>query len=129
MSLDGDNNPLLTVAWDEGSGSVKLIDQTKLPENLEYIMCKNHNQVADAIKNLSIRGAPAIGVAAAMGLALCAVNDNSADKKDLQSSLETAYKTLLQTRPTAVNLKWGLDKVMDESSKHETVQDIKKNFS
>jgi methylthioribose-1-phosphate isomerase len=128
MSLDGDNNPLLTVAWDEGSGSVKLIDQTKLPENLEYIMCKNHNQVADAIKNLSIRGAPAIGVAAAMGLALCAVNDNSADKKDLQSSLETAYKTLLQTRPTAVNLKWGLDKVMDESSKHETVQDIKKNL-
>jgi methylthioribose-1-phosphate isomerase len=128
MSLDGDNNPLLTVAWDEGSGSVKLIDQTKLPENLEYILCKNHNQVADAIKNLSIRGAPAIGVAAAMGLALCAVNDNSADKKDLQSSLETAYKTLLQTRPTAVNLKWGLDKVMEESSKHETVQDIKKNL-
>jgi methylthioribose-1-phosphate isomerase len=128
MSLDGDNNPLLTVAWDEGSGSVKLIDQTKLPENLEYIMCKNHNQVADAIKNLSIRGAPAIGVAAAMGLALCAVNDNSADKKDLQSNLETAYKTLLQTRPTAVNLKWGLDKVMEESSKHETVQDIKKNL-
>jgi methylthioribose-1-phosphate isomerase len=126
--MDGNNNPLLTVAWDEESGSVKLIDQTKLPENLEYIMCKNHNQVADAIKNLSIRGAPAIGVAAAMGLALCAVNDNSANKKDLLSSLETAYKILLQTRPTAVNLKWGLDKVMEESGKHETVQDIKENL-
>jgi methylthioribose-1-phosphate isomerase len=99
-----------------------------LPENLEYIICKNHNQVADAIKNLSIRGAPAIGVAAAMGLALCAVNDNSANKKDLQSSLETAYKILLQTRPTAVNLKWGLDKMMEESGKHETVQDIKENL-
>ena len=128
MSLDGDNNPLLTVSWDEESGSVKLIDQTKLPENLEYIICKNHNQVADAIKNLSIRGAPAIGVAAAMGLALCAVNDNSANKKDLQSSLENAYKILLQTRPTAVNLKWGLDKVMEESSKHETVRDVKENI-
>jgi methylthioribose-1-phosphate isomerase len=128
MSMGGNNNHLLTVSWDEGSGAVKLIDQTKLPENLEYVICKNHNQVADAIKNLSIRGAPAIGVAAAMGLALCAVNDNSANKKDLQSSLETAYKILLQTRPTAVNLKWGLDKVMEESSKHETVQDIKENL-
>jgi methylthioribose-1-phosphate isomerase len=126
--MDGNNNPLLTVSWDEGSGSVKLIDQTKLPENLEYIICNNHNQVADAIKNLSIRGAPAIGVAAAMGLALCAVNDNSANKKDLLSSLETAYKILLQTRPTAVNLKWGLDKVMEESGKHETVQGIKENL-
>ena len=128
MSMDGNNNPLLTVTWDEESGSVKLIDQTKLPENLEYIVCKTHNHVADAIKNLSIRGAPAIGVAAAMGLALCAVNDNSDNKKDLMSSLENAYKVLLQTRPTAVNLKWGLDKMMEESGKHETVQDIKENL-
>ena len=67
--MDSNNNNLLTVTWDD-DGSVKLIDQTKLPETLEYIICKNHHEIADAIKKMSIRGAPAIGVAAAMGLAL-----------------------------------------------------------
>jgi len=118
---------LLTVTWDD-LGYVKLIDQTKLPETLEYLVCKNYQQVADAIKNLSIRGAPAIGVAAAMGLALCAVNDGYTNKQDLVSALQNAYDILLKTRPTAINLKWGLDKIMVESSKYDTVEEIKKNI-
>ncbi len=121
------NTALLTISWNDDDTSVKLIDQTKLPETLEYIVCKNHYEVADAIKNLSIRGAPAIGVAAAMGLALCAVNDDSNNKKDLFSGLSLAYDVLLKTRPTAVNLKWGLDKIMDESARCESVQEVKEN--
>ena len=125
--MNSNDNVLLTVTWDD-SGYVKLIDQTKLPETLEYIVCKNHLEVANAIKNLSIRGAPAIGVAAAMGLALYAIIDESTNKQDLFSGLQKAYDVLLKTRPTAINLKWGLDKIMEESSKYDTVDEIKKNL-
>jgi methylthioribose-1-phosphate isomerase len=125
------SNSLLTVSWQDnkdGSALIKLIDQTKLPENLEYVNCTNHFEVADSIKNLSIRGAPAIGVAGAMGLALCIINHKSDDKKDLLFELKQAYNILLKTRPTAVNLKWGLDKVMEESLKFGSVEEIKENI-
>ncbi len=123
--MNRNNNTLLTISWNDDDRSVKLIDQSKLPETLEYIVCKNHHEVAAAIKNLYIRGAPAIGVAAAMGLALYAVNDDSNNKTDLFSGLSLAYDILLKTRPTAVNLKWGLDKIMEESARYETVREIK----
>jgi methylthioribose-1-phosphate isomerase len=133
MSFIGNtnNNNLLTISWqdnDDGSALIKLIDQTKLPENLEYIICTNYYEVADAIKNLSIRGAPAIGVAGAMGLALCIINYKSDNREELLSELKQAYNILLKTRPTAVNLKWGLDKVMEESLKFGTVGEIKENI-
>ncbi|MGN6628776.1 MAG: S-methyl-5-thioribose-1-phosphate isomerase [Candidatus Nitrosocosmicus sp.] len=128
---NNDYNSLLTVFWEEdntsGSVSVKLIDQTKLPESLEYVVCTTYYEVADAIKKLSIRGAPAIGVAAAMALALFIANYKSENRDDLLSELKFAYDILLQTRPTAVNLKWGLDKVMEEVKKYHNVQDIKEN--
>src|SRR5689334_745424 len=133
MSIAGNNdyNSLLTVFWEEdntsGSVSVKLIDQTKLPESLEYVVCTTYNEVADAIKKLSIRGAPAIGVAAAMALALFIANYKSENRDELLSEIKFAYDILLQTRPTAVNLKWGLDKVMEEVKKYNNVQDIKEN--
>ncbi|MGN6614512.1 MAG: S-methyl-5-thioribose-1-phosphate isomerase, partial [Candidatus Nitrosocosmicus sp.] len=126
---NNDYNSLLTVFWEEdntsGSVSVKLIDQTKLPESLEYVVCTTYYEVADAIKKLSIRGAPAIGVAAAMALALFIANYKSENREELLSKLKFAYDILLQTRPTAVNLKWGLDKVMEEVKKYHNVQDIK----
>src|SRR6476646_4534431 len=133
MSFIGktNNNNLLTISWqdnDDGSALIKLIDQTKLPENLEYIICTNYYEVADAIKNLSIRGAPAIGVAGAMGLALCIINYKSDNREELLSELNQAYNILLKTRPTAVNLKWGLDKVVEESLKFGTVEEIKHNI-
>jgi methylthioribose-1-phosphate isomerase len=106
---------------------VKLIDQTKLPESLEYIICKNHLDIADAIKKLAIRGAPAIGVAAAMGLALCANNSTCSNKVKMMEELELAYDVLLKTRPTAINLKWGLDRVFEEAKKYDEVDDIRKH--
>ena len=116
---------LTTIAWE--NDGVKLIDQTKLPESLEYITCKNHLEVADAIRNLAIRGAPAIGVAAAMGLALCANNSTSNNKARIMEELALAYDILLKTRPTAINLKWGLDRVLEEAKKYDGVEDIKKH--
>jgi methylthioribose-1-phosphate isomerase len=104
-----------------------MIDQTKLPESLEYITCKNYMDIADAIKKLAIRGAPAIGVAAAMGLALCANNSTCNNKAKMMEELGLAYDILLKTRPTAINLKWGLDRVFEEAKKYDRVDEIKKN--
>jgi methylthioribose-1-phosphate isomerase len=125
MAKPNNGGYLTTIAWE--NNGVKLIDQTKLPESLEYIICKNHLEVADAIRKLAIRGAPAIGVAAAMGLALCANNSTSNNKKRVMEELGLAYDILLKTRPTAINLKWGLDRVLEEAKKYDGVDDIKKH--
>ncbi len=127
MALDQKNpsDVLTTIYWD--NNSVKLIDQTKLPEKLQTITCFTYLEVADSIKRLAIRGAPAIGVAAAMGLALCAIKSSSSTKAKIIDELKSAYQILLETRPTAINLKWGLDRVFREAEKYETVEEIKKN--
>ncbi|MDQ2685682.1 MAG: S-methyl-5-thioribose-1-phosphate isomerase [Thermoproteota archaeon] len=119
------SNYLTTIFWE--NDSVKLIDQTKLPESLEIITCTTYLEIADAIKRLAIRGAPAIGVAAAMGLALCAVKSSSSTKAKFLDDLNSAYQILLQTRPTAINLKWGLDMIIGEARKYDTVEEIKQN--
>lgn len=119
------SNYLTTIFWE--NDSVKLIDQTKLPERLEIITCTTYLEVADAIRRLAIRGAPAIGVAAAMGLALCAVKSSSTTKSKFLDDLNSAYQILLQTRPTAINLKWGLDMIIGEARKYDTVEEIKQN--
>jgi methylthioribose-1-phosphate isomerase len=125
MAKPNDGKYLTTIAWE--NDGVKLIDQTKLPESLEYIICKNHLDIADAIKKLAIRGAPAIGVAAARGLALCANNSTCSNKVKMMEELELAYDVLLKTRPTAINLKWGLDRVFEEAKKYDEVDDIRKH--
>lgn len=104
-----------------------MIDQTKLPTILEYVTCTDFNQVADAIKNLVIRGAPAIGVSGAFGLALATLQCNSNDKSELISYMERAKKILFETRPTAVNLAWGLNKIMDIANNGTTVEEIRSN--
>jgi methylthioribose-1-phosphate isomerase len=125
MAMPDKGDYLTTIAWE--NDVVKMIDQTKLPESLEYITCKNYMDIADAIKKLAIRGAPAIGVAAAMGLALCANNSTCNNKAKMMEELGLAYDILLKTRPTAINLKWGLDRVFEEAKKYDRVAEIKKN--
>jgi methylthioribose-1-phosphate isomerase len=104
-----------------------MIDQTKLPNVLEYVTYTDYNQVAEAIRTLVIRGAPAIGVSGAFGLALAALQSNATEKKELISYLENAKKILFETRPTAVNLIWGLDKIMDVANQATTVEEIRNN--
>ena len=115
---------LRTVAWEDGS--VVLIDQTKLPNRLEYVKFDNYEHVASAIKNMIVRGAPAIGVTAAFGLALAAIQSNSNIPDELIKELSTAQEVLRSTRPTAINLFWALERVMKKAREQKKVADIKK---
>ena len=115
---------MLTVAWK--NNSVVLIDQTKLPNKLVYVSCKNYMEVADMIRNLVVRGAPAIGVTAALGLALAAQQSNAKTLADLIRDLDSAFKVLQATRPTAVNLFWALERVMGKGMRTKTVQEAKR---
>jgi methylthioribose-1-phosphate isomerase len=93
-----------TIAW--APEGVIMIDQTRLPRETAYVICRDYIEVAEAIRNMTIRGAPAIGVAAAMGVAL-GVRRSS----DLDADMPVICQTLAQTRPTAVNLFWAIDRM------------------
>jgi len=95
-----------TIVW-TGSGVV-MIDQTRLPGEVVYVTCRDYREVAEAIRSMVIRGAPAIGVAAAMGVALGVLK---ADEKDLGTEFEKICRTLAATRPTAVNLFWAIERM------------------
>ncbi|HEV8405733.1 MAG TPA: S-methyl-5-thioribose-1-phosphate isomerase [Nitrososphaera sp.] len=115
---------LLTVTWK--NNSVVLIDQTKLPNKLVYVKCKDYKEVADAIKKLVVRGAPAIGVTAAFGLALASQQSKAKTLPGLMTDLDTAFNILRATRPTAVNLFWALERVMGKAKRAKTLQEAKK---
>ena len=102
-----------------------MIDQTKLPNQLVFVEYDDYNQVADAIRNLVVRGAPAIGVSGAFGLALSALQSNAKTKEDLISDLQKAKQILFETRPTAVNLAWGLEQIMKVAKSGNSVDEIK----
>jgi len=114
---------LKTVEWKDNS--VIMIDQTKLPTVLEYVTYTDYNQVAEAIRTLVVRGAPAIGVSGAFGLALASLQCDATEKNDLISYMENAKKILFETRPTAINLAWGLNKIMDVAKQSTTVDEIR----
>ena len=116
---------LRTVEWKDNS--VIMIDQTKLPNSLEYVTYTDYNQIADAIRTLVVRGAPAIGVSGAFGLALAALQSNATEKDELIVYMENAKKVLFETRPTAINLAWGLDKIMHVAEQSTTVDEIRTN--
>ena len=97
---------LETIEWTPAG--VVMIDQTRLPLHEEFVICRTYEDVAAAIRNMVIRGAPAIGVAAAMGMALGVAH---ADGGDLDAQMERICDTLARTRPTAVNLFWAIDRM------------------
>ncbi len=96
-----------TIEWKDDC--VQIIDQNALPNELKIIRCEDYERLAKAIECMEIRGAPAIGVAAAMGIALAAKKCSSKD--ELQVSLEAAHNRLRSTRPTARNLFWALERM------------------
>ena len=104
---------LRTVKWKRGA--VYLIDQTQLPARLCYIRCEDYKQIAEAIKKMLVRGAPAIGVAAAMGMAVTAYRSRARTKHRLLKELSVARRVLQETRPTGANLFWALSKVMEKA--------------
>ena len=111
-----------TIEWTDAG--VVMIDQTRLPREQAFVTCTNYEEVADAIRSMVIRGAPAIGVAAAMGIAIGALK---ASPKNLDAEFEKICATLAATRPTAVNLFWAIDRMkrVYESVKHEPIARVR----
>jgi methylthioribose-1-phosphate isomerase len=95
-----------TIEWTDAG--VVMIDQRRLPVEEQYVTCRTYEEVAEAIRSMVIRGAPAIGVAAAMGVALGVLK---AEESDLDGSFTAICDTLAATRPTAVNLFWAIDRM------------------
>jgi methylthioribose-1-phosphate isomerase len=101
-----------TLEWT--NTGVVFIDQTKLPTEEVYVTCTTHQQVADVIRNMVVRGAPAIGVAAAMGIALGVKNSKAENGADLKKDFDQICETIRQTRPTAVNLFWAIRRMTEK---------------
>jgi methylthioribose-1-phosphate isomerase len=92
-------------------GKVIMLDQSKLPLEVTFIECMDYKKVAEGIKKLWIRGAPAIGIAAAMGIALGAQEIKAGNFEEFMKALEPIFNEMLLTRPTAVNIKWAVDRI------------------
>ena len=101
-----------TLEWTEQG--VRFLDQTKLPTEETYVTCNTHEQVADVIRNMVVRGAPAIGVAAAMGIALGVKNSTAESPGDLKRELDQICDVIGKTRPTAVNLFWAIRRMQEK---------------
>jgi methylthioribose-1-phosphate isomerase len=107
-----------TLEWDSKQKELKTIDQRRLPASLEFILLKDEHQVAEAIRNMTLRGAPIIGISAAFGLVLAAFNSSIRDLESLKKIVHNSAIELGQTRPTAINLAWALNRMlasMDEA--------------
>lgn len=102
-----------TIAWDPDTESILFIDQTALPGRYEIVRCSSIERLAEGIRRLEIRGAPALGVAGALGVALAAVRSTETDPDRFRAGVRAAAEELRSTRPTAVNLGWGIDRVLD----------------
>ncbi len=101
-----------TVFWDTKTDEFKMIDQRQLPGDFEVLAYRDHKSVAQAITDMVVRGAPAIGAAAGFGLALAGRESASSSTSGLLADLEAASALLKASRPTAVNLAWALDRIM-----------------
>ena len=119
-------NNMRTIEWRDGS--ILTIDQTKLPHKEIWIELKTLQDVAAAIINMKMRGAPLIGIAAAYGMALTAFHSESQTIRSLREELENASRLLKETRPTAVNLFWAIDRILAiTTGDHRTPQSLKES--
>ena len=123
-----------TLEWtDDG---IRFIDQTKLPTEEVFVLCKTHEEVADVIRNMVVRGAPAIGVSAAMGIALGVKNSRASTVAELHADFDKIAALIGATRPTAVNLFWAIGRMRDKflslsnssvvEIKHELIEESKR---
>jgi len=106
-----------TLRWNEDH--FEMIDQRILPAEFEYISYTTANQVADGIRDMVVRGAPAIGCAAAYGVALAALNLKDTSRDEFAKGMEEAFEVLAQSRPTAINLFWAIDRMRKKMNESE----------
>jgi len=109
MSASSEAIPVETLRW--RGARLELIDQRALPARLEYVSCTNAAEVAEAIRSMVVRGAPAIGCAAAFGVALEAKRQERGTRAEFDAAMEIAFRSLAASRPTAANLFWALDRM------------------
>ncbi|HDO41541.1 MAG TPA: S-methyl-5-thioribose-1-phosphate isomerase [Candidatus Bathyarchaeota archaeon] len=114
-----------TIEWKDGS--VITIDQTLLPDQEVWIKMKSCSDVAEAIKEMKIRGAPLIGVAAAYGLALTAYHSKAKNREEFMREIEHSAQLLRKTRPTAVNLFWAIERVLKKAEETKGDLNLLKN--
>ncbi len=121
---------LLTLYWKDGC--LYILDQRLLPHRVEYLACTSCSEVVEAISEMAVRGAPAIGITAAFGMAVAAREalEKNNEQGQMRSSLARASKQLFQSRPTAVNLSWALERIDKRLSENEglTAQEIAENL-
>jgi methylthioribose-1-phosphate isomerase len=123
-SMTVQNNDVYPVVWQENR--VLLIDQTRLPQEFNYVEISRYEDMAEAITTMIVRGAPAIGVAAAYGMYLGARDINTNDRNYFLKQFETVAKILKNTRPTAVNLFWAISRMLKTAYEHiGTVEELK----
>jgi len=117
-----------TVEWKDGA--VRLLDQSRLPGAVEFLDCRDYREVADAIRTLKVRGAPAIGVTAAMGIALGAQSVNGTEYRAFALAVLAICDALAATRPTAVNLFWAIERMKRalDSLQSQPISLIKQNL-
>ena len=106
-----------TIEWDSAAQRLKLIDQRELPSRLTYVHLSTFQETADAIRNMTVRGAPAIGITAAYGIALAAIHSKATSIETLRNELIYASNILSASRPTAVNLPWALKSMINAAQK------------
>jgi methylthioribose-1-phosphate isomerase len=116
------SNPPKPIEW--ADGCLRLLDQTRLPWEEVFLEIKTYQDVALAIREMRVRGAPAIGVTAAYGMALAAAAMRGRDRESTLASLRTASRELGASRPTAVNLRWALNRMLDAAETVETNDDM-----
>ena len=114
-----------TVFWDFEKHELCLIDQRRLPASLEVATLHTCLEVAEAIKNMTVRGAPAIGATAAFGLALAARESIAREATGLYADMQAAAAILQSTRPTAVNLAWALERELQVIKNQLEVKSLK----
>jgi methylthioribose-1-phosphate isomerase len=111
------SNKIETLRWNKDH--FEMIDQRILPAEFEYISYTDAASVADGIRDMVVRGAPAIGCAAAYGVALAALNLKDADSDEFVKGMERAFEVLAQSRPTAINLFWAIDRMRNKMNESQ----------
>jgi methylthioribose-1-phosphate isomerase len=114
-----------TIDWNEESNSVLLVDQTLLPKEYKVIECKTLSSLCGAIKSLKVRGAPALGAAGGFGIALAAFLSSAKDIESIMKDLKVAGVALKSTRPTAINLAWGVERVLKAANDAYDVREVR----
>jgi methylthioribose-1-phosphate isomerase len=116
-----------TIEWIDDKNVVKMIDQRRLPHEVVWLDYYSAQEVAQAITTMVIRGAPAIGVAAAMGMALAALESKAESHAELMADLRIAHDVLYAARPTAVNLRWGIEQqlTLAQNLEHESLPQVR----